>query len=150
MTYQNKGGWNIWLNMFVSLFFIFFCRAQRISLPIPSFFGKLLYLIPVYFGIAVIYDVGLTIYSIVKVHTPDGDRQSSLASSILMTTVLTTDVLHNLTSVTKSSLETSTQQYVTNVFNNSDVWMLTYFTYPIIIVIYVSTLLKVLAEIFTT
>lgn len=107
--------------MFVSLFFIFFCRAQRISLPIPSLFGKLLYLIPVYFGIAVIYDVGLTIYSIVKVHMPDGDRQSSLASSILMTTVLTTDVLHNLTSVTKSSLETSTQQYVTNVFNNSDV-----------------------------
>lgn len=117
------------INIEVALFIFLMCHnarkkehlAQRISLPIPSLFGKLLYLIPVYFGIAVIYDVGLTIYSIVKVHTPDGDRQSSLTSSILMTTVLTTDVLHNLTSVTKSSLATSTQQYVTNVFNNSDV-----------------------------
>lgn len=112
---------------------IFVCRAQRISLPIPSLFGKLLYLIPVYFGVAVIYDIGLTIYSIVKAHTPDGDQQISLVSSIPMTSLLTTDVLHNLTSATKSSLETFTSQYVTNVFNNSDVWMLAYFKYPIVI-----------------
>ena len=104
-------------------FFLANFRSQQISLPIPSLFGKLLYLIPLYFGFAVIYDIGLTIYSIVKEHEPvAGDQPSSnFTSPIPLTTLVTKAALHNLTDGVTSSLpDISTNQLLTKMLNHSD------------------------------
>ncbi|XP_048745678.2 uncharacterized protein LOC125658456 isoform X2 [Ostrea edulis] len=117
------------INIEVAVFIFLMCLnarkkehlKHRIPLPIPSIFGKLLYLIPLYFGFAVIYDVGLTIYIIVEEHVSrENYPSSSLTSPLPVTSSVTTAaMLNNVSTVTYAETSTSIEEYITNVFNKS-------------------------------
>ncbi|XP_062602737.1 uncharacterized protein LOC134264450, partial [Saccostrea cucullata] len=121
------------INIEVALFIFLMCfnarrkenLKQQIPLPIPSLFGYLLYLVPLYFGFAVIYDVGLSIYGIVSEHSSQADhRISNQTSTFPLTSVVTTSsmLINNLSTVTHVPFVTSTSigEYIKNVFNNSE------------------------------
>lgn len=78
-------------------------------------------MIPLYFGFAVIYDVGLTIYIIVEEHVSrENYPSSSLTSPLPVTSSVTTAaMLNNVSTVTYAETSTSIEEYITNVFNKS-------------------------------
>ena len=87
------------IKRFLCILFSFDFRKLKITLPLPPLVHKMLFLIPLYFGFAVVYDIYSTIYEIVLEHTVSPGK--------VITQGVLTGILKNTSLIAVSNITTT-------------------------------------------